>query len=369
MNYFTRRITAAVLLFACLSVPTAAFADYKVGDVGTIGDVSGSTNIQVGESDSETTVDTGSSDAATESTAAINNKNSSREIDGMFGDLVSVGGQFGIETDSGFVFSENMIVSKDWLKKILDEANYTDGENYSTTRKRKEGIEASESDMSSLRNILGSDKNALEDKGVQLSGSFADFPFSFDQLQGKWPTVYDPTGKISEIIEKWMSQKEGFTIDLGGGLVMVDFDKLSDRYEALQDYLNLKATSITDTLSVQHIMGYGQTTMFGLLLNYKDEEYYRAHRFIQFDTVYEDHGWWKIFAVINLQAGVSELDYMTYQFGTPDEFEDWILLAQSLSYYEADMTVNASDKILTLSTCDRSAGRGGRLIVIARKCR
>ena len=128
MNYFTRRITAAVLLFACLSVPTAALADYKVGDVGTIGDVSGSTNIQVGESDSETTVDTGSSDAATESTAAINNKNSSREIDGMFGDLVSVGGQFGIETDSGFVFSENMIVSKDWLKKILDEANYTDGE-------------------------------------------------------------------------------------------------------------------------------------------------------------------------------------------------------------------------------------------------
>ena len=56
--------------------------------------------------------------------------------------------------------------------------------------------------MSSLRNILGSDKNALEDKGIQLSGSFADFPFSFDQLQGKWPTVYDPTGKISEIIEK-----------------------------------------------------------------------------------------------------------------------------------------------------------------------
>lgn len=124
-----------------------------------------------------------------------------------------------------------------------------------------------------------------------------------------------------------------------------------------------------NTVLYGHNMGYGQTTMFGLLLNYKDEEYYRAHRFIQFDTVYEDHGWWKIFAVINLQAGVSELDYMTYQFGTPDEFEDWILLAQSLSYYEADMTVNASDKILTLSTCDRSAGRGGRLIVMARKCR
>lgn len=124
-----------------------------------------------------------------------------------------------------------------------------------------------------------------------------------------------------------------------------------------------------NTVLYGHNMGHGQTTMFGLLLNYKDEEYYNEHRFIQFDTIYENHGWWKIFAVINLQAGIDELNYMTYQFGTPEEFEDWIMLAQSMSYYDMDMTVNATDKILTLSTCDHSAGRNGRLIIMARKCR
>lgn len=124
-----------------------------------------------------------------------------------------------------------------------------------------------------------------------------------------------------------------------------------------------------NTVLYGHNMGHGQTTMFGLLLNYKDEEYYNEHRFIQFDTIYEEHGWWKIFAVINLQAGIDELDYMTYQFGTAEEFEAWLTLAQSMSYYDADMTVGVTDKILTLSTCDRTAGRNGRLIIMARKCR
>lgn len=256
MKYFVRRITAALLFAACLFLPTAAFADYKIGDVGTIGDVSGNTDVQVGASDSEITVETGSSDAATESTAAINNRESSKEISNLFNDLVSVGGQFGITTDNGYVFSENIIVTKEWLQGILDAANYTDGENYNTTRKRTEGVAANQRDLNSLRNILGNNKSMLENNGIYLSGNFADFPFSFDLLQGQWPTTYDPTGKISSIIENWMTSKDGIKMDLGGGLVMVDFDKLSDRYQALQDYLNLNATSITDTVSVQHITEY-----------------------------------------------------------------------------------------------------------------
>ena len=183
MKYFVRRITAALLFAACLFLPTAAFADYKIGDVGTIGDVSGNTDVQVGASDSEITVETGSSDAATESTAAINNRESSKEISNLFNDLVSVGGQFGITTDNGYIFSENIIVTKEWLQDILDAANYTDGENYNTTRKRTEGVAANQRDLNSLRNILGNSKSMLENNGIYLSGNFADFPFSFDLLQ------------------------------------------------------------------------------------------------------------------------------------------------------------------------------------------
>lgn len=256
MFHSIKRMTVALLLIACLTMPATAFAEYKIGDVGTIGDVSGNTDIQVGESDSETSINTGSSVAATESTAAVNNRESSREIGDLFKDIASTGGQFGITTDSGYVFSENIAVTKEWLQKILDAANYTDGENYNKTSKGANGVTASQEDLISLRNILNNDKATLQNKGIFLSDSFADFPFDFDLLQGQWPEAYDPTGQVSEIIEKWLTSKDGFEIYLGGGLVMVDFDKLSDRYQALQDYLDLNATSITDTLTVQHVTEY-----------------------------------------------------------------------------------------------------------------
>lgn len=114
-----------------------------------------------------------------------------------------------------------------------------------------------------------------------------------------------------------------------------------------------------------HNMGRGRTDMFGELLEYKDRAYYKSHASIQFDTIYRNYGWWKIFAVINLDVKTSEFDYLKQNFSNVAEFDKWIARAKAQSLYETDVPVYSNDKILTLSTCDRSVGKNGRLLVMA----
>jgi sortase B len=124
-----------------------------------------------------------------------------------------------------------------------------------------------------------------------------------------------------------------------------------------------------NTILYGHNMGSGRTDMFGTLLDYKDYEHYKAHPYIQFDTIYEQHGWWKIFAVIHLNTQTDNFDYLRLWFEDDAQAESWIKQAKSMSLYDTGVTARANDKILTLSTCDRSDGygRNGRLIILAVK--
>ena len=113
-----------------------------------------------------------------------------------------------------------------------------------------------------------------------------------------------------------------------------------------------------------HIIG--RSDMFASLLEYKEKEYYDEHQRIQFDTVWEQHGWWRIFAVINLNVKKSNFNYLQLEFPSGEDFANWIESAKELSAYDTGVGVRPSDKILTLSTCDRSNyGKNGRQIVLA----
>lgn len=110
-----------------------------------------------------------------------------------------------------------------------------------------------------------------------------------------------------------------------------------------------------NTIIYGHNMGAGRTDMFSSLLLYKDYDYYMAHRYIRFDTIYQRHGWWKVFAVIELDAHNTD-------------FMDWAARAAELSIHETDTNIAPHDRILTLSTCDRSRhGQHGRLLILAVK--
>ncbi len=123
-----------------------------------------------------------------------------------------------------------------------------------------------------------------------------------------------------------------------------------------------------NTVLYGHNMGSGRTDMFGTLLDFNDAEHYAGHQYIQFDTIYEQHGWWKIFAVINHDIRSKEFNYLRLDFESQNEFMEWVDKARELSIYGADVEIQKNDRILTLSTCDRQFyGRNGRLLIMALK--
>ncbi len=115
-----------------------------------------------------------------------------------------------------------------------------------------------------------------------------------------------------------------------------------------------------------HNMGAGRSDMFGSLLAYKDPGYYAAHHYIQFDTPWQRHGWWKVFAVVECGIHSDVYESMNIPAGDEKAFENWLMQAQALSLHGSDTEIPADSHILVLSTCDRSKyGQDGRLLILA----
>jgi sortase B len=122
----------------------------------------------------------------------------------------------------------------------------------------------------------------------------------------------------------------------------------------------------TNTIIYGHNMGTGRDDMFGTLLDYKDYEYYKANKYIQFDTVYQSYGFWRVFAVIEYDSRSNAFQHLQINFSDEDSFMDWIAQTRELSMHSVDIEILPFTRILTLSTCDRgNYGRDGRLLIIA----
>jgi len=121
-----------------------------------------------------------------------------------------------------------------------------------------------------------------------------------------------------------------------------------------------------NTILYGHNMGQGRIDMFGALLYYNEKEYYNAHRWICFDTVRQEYGLWRVFAVLHLDVDATGFNYLKREFRDETDFQEWLAQVQSLSLYPMDMPIPEGANILTLSTCDRSRyGASGRLAVLA----
>jgi sortase B len=88
------------------------------------------------------------------------------------------------------------------------------------------------------------------------------------------------------------------------------------------DYRNNMESLDHNTIIYGHNMGTGRMDMFSTLLLYKDYEYFSANRYIQFDTIHHLHGFWKVFAVIELDASNTEFQYLQISFHNSNELND-----------------------------------------------
>ena len=109
--------------------------------------------------------------------------------------------------------------------------------------------------------------------------------------------------------------------------------------------------------------------MFGKLDLYSSYDYYLNHKYIQFDTIYEE-GLYEVMYVFRSRIfKENEIVFKYYQFidaGSAEEFDSYMAEMDKLSLYKTGVTAAYSDKLLTLSTCDYQE-KNGRFVVVAKK--
>ncbi|MCI8345143.1 MAG: class B sortase [Clostridia bacterium] len=130
-------------------------------------------------------------------------------------------------------------------------------------------------------------------------------------------------------------------------------------------------------------------SMFGYLSCYKEESFYKNHKYIKFDTIYEE-GEYEIVAISSAfikkedledpsssnnskvpYKEVGEEDYLFYNhllLNTKDEFNAYIQYMKDNSYYETQSTAEYGDKLITLCTCTNTKKwQNERLLIVAKK--
>ncbi|HIW80500.1 MAG TPA: class B sortase [Candidatus Acetatifactor stercoripullorum] len=123
----------------------------------------------------------------------------------------------------------------------------------------------------------------------------------------------------------------------------------------------------TNLIIYGHHMKNGQ--MFGDLDLYSSEEYFKEHRYIQFDTIYEKGVWEVMYVFRSRVYSEEEIVFKYYQFIdalSEQEFNSNMQEMAAMSLYDTGVTAQYGDRLLTLSTCDYQE-TDGRFVVVAKK--
>lgn len=115
-----------------------------------------------------------------------------------------------------------------------------------------------------------------------------------------------------------------------------------------------------------HNMSRSSDAMFSPLLHYKDEEYFTSHRQFYYTECYGITAEYQIMAVVKYNAKDTGIwDFRTRNHADMESYNLWMEQLQERALYYAEPD-SAPEKILTLSTCDRSEyGKDGRLVIVA----
>lgn len=122
----------------------------------------------------------------------------------------------------------------------------------------------------------------------------------------------------------------------------------------------------TNVVLYGHNMGNG--TMFGQLHSYKDKSFWESNKYVFFDTLTEYHTY-EIFAVFTTNADMGQ-GFSYHLFNDTNDaakFDEFVSTCLELSYYDTGIRPKYGEKLLTLSTCNKSDDYNGRLVVVCRR--
>lgn len=122
----------------------------------------------------------------------------------------------------------------------------------------------------------------------------------------------------------------------------------------------------SDNLTIYgHKMRIG--TMFADLHEYKEKDFWEGHRYIYFDTLYEYHTY-EVFAAFQITVDLANgFNYHLFDDAkNAAEFDEFVRQCKELSYFDTGITPEYGEKLITLSTCDKTID-DGRFVVVARR--
>ena len=125
----------------------------------------------------------------------------------------------------------------------------------------------------------------------------------------------------------------------------------------------------TNIIIYGHNMKSGQ--MFGDLKKYLDEDFWKEHKTIVFDTIYEK-GTYEIFAVCRAQVKYQDEEGFRYydfiEAENEETYQNFLDNIIQLSVFADQELPSYGEELLTLSTCNNYV-EDGRLFLVAKKCR
>lgn len=110
-------------------------------------------------------------------------------------------------------------------------------------------------------------------------------------------------------------------------------------------------------------------TMFHSLTDYENEEYYRKHKYITFNSIYRT-GTYEVIAAFRTKIQSDDdgkfVYYNFFDAQNKDEYNNYIDNIKKLTPYQMDSTAEYGDKLITLSTCAYHT-KNGRYVVVAKQ--
>lgn len=107
-------------------------------------------------------------------------------------------------------------------------------------------------------------------------------------------------------------------------------------------------------------------SMFAELDNFRNEEYYKEHKVIHFDTL-DELGEYEVAAVICMPASRLGRDFITMMAAeTEESYGAFVDYVKENSFFDTGIVPQWPEQLLTLTTCEYTL-TDGRLMVIARK--
>jgi sortase B len=105
-------------------------------------------------------------------------------------------------------------------------------------------------------------------------------------------------------------------------------------------------------------------TMFAQLDDYRNEDFYSTHKYIQFNTL-NRYATYEVIAAFETDLHATTYKYYEFVNGTEEEFNEFIENTKGrTSYTTAD--VDYGDEFITLSTCSYHTSNG-RFVVVAKR--